>query len=71
QVLDTRQTFLNLCQGNHYQFDMLRRAKHSSMMVSQARLVTQTSHTHLGLGLGPGLTSCAVRPPYTLLSRTY
>lgn len=33
QVLDTRQTFLNLCQGNHYQFDMLRRGKHSSMMV--------------------------------------
>lgn len=33
QVLDTRQTFLNLCQGNHYQFDLLRRAKHSSMMV--------------------------------------
>jgi hypothetical protein len=30
---DTRQNFLQLCQGNHYQFDQLRRAKHTSMMV--------------------------------------
>ena len=30
---ETRQSFLNLCQGNHYQFDQLRRAKHGSLMV--------------------------------------
>lgn len=30
---DTRQYFLNLCQGNHYQFDQLRRAKHSTLLV--------------------------------------
>jgi len=33
EFFNNRQAFLNLCKGNHYQFDELRRAKHTSMMV--------------------------------------
>ncbi|KAL6626276.1 hypothetical protein ACP70R_030002 [Stipagrostis hirtigluma subsp. patula] len=33
EFFDTRQAFLSLCQREQYQYDTLRRAKHSSMMV--------------------------------------
>ena len=33
EFFNPRQDFLDLCRGNHYQFDDLRRAKHTSMMV--------------------------------------
>eukprot|EP00549_Striatella_unipunctata_P007466 CAMPEP_0118699080 /NCGR_PEP_ID=MMETSP0800-20121206/15645_1 /TAXON_ID=210618 ORGANISM="Striatella unipunctata, Strain CCMP2910" /NCGR_SAMPLE_ID=MMETSP0800 /ASSEMBLY_ACC=CAM_ASM_000638 /LENGTH=800 /DNA_ID=CAMNT_0006599147 /DNA_START=386 /DNA_END=2789 /DNA_ORIENTATION=+ len=33
EFFNNRQAFLDLCRGNHYQFDELRRAKHTSMMV--------------------------------------
>lgn len=38
QIFSTRQAFLDLCRGNHYQFDELRRAKHTSMMVVLSHL---------------------------------
>jgi E1A/CREB-binding protein len=34
EILENRQAFLNLCRApNHYQFDELRRSKHTSMMI--------------------------------------
>ncbi|KAG2317907.1 hypothetical protein Bca52824_021029 [Brassica carinata] len=50
EFFDTRQAFLSLCQGNHYQYDTLRRAKHSSMMILY----------HLHNPTVPFATACAI-----------
>jgi len=33
EIFETRASFVSLCQGNHYQYNSLRHAKHSTMMV--------------------------------------
>jgi len=33
ETFESRQQFLNYCQANHFQFDELRRAKHTTMMI--------------------------------------
>ena len=61
EFFDNRQAFLSLCQGNHYQYDTLRRAKHSSMMVlyhlhnpTAHAFVTTCNICHLDIETGQG-----------------
>ncbi|PPD90590.1 hypothetical protein GOBAR_DD12475 [Gossypium barbadense] len=70
EFFDTRQAFLSLCQGNHYQYDTLRRAKHSSMMVlyhlhnpTAPAFVTPCCICHLDIETGQGWR-CEVCPDY-------
>lgn len=66
---ETRQAFLNLCQGNHYQFDQLRRAKLASLMVlyhlhnpDTPKFVAQcaTCNDHINAGYRYHCESCDV-----------
>ncbi|GFP90889.1 histone acetyltransferase hac1 [Phtheirospermum japonicum] len=72
EFFDTRQAFLSLCQGNHYQYDTLRRAKHSSMMVlyhlhnpTAPAFVTTCVVCHLDIEAGQGWR-CETCPDYDL-----
>ncbi|KAE8655510.1 Histone acetyltransferase HAC12 [Hibiscus syriacus] len=69
--------FLSLCQGNHYQYDTLRRAKHSSMMVlyhlhnpTAPAFVTTCNVCHLDIETGQGWR-CEVCPDYDVCNACY
>ncbi|XP_048318363.1 histone acetyltransferase HAC1 isoform X2 [Ziziphus jujuba] len=77
EFFDTRQAFLSLCQGNHYQYDTLRRAKHSSMMVlyhlhnpTAPAFVTTCNICHLDIETGQGWR-CEVCADYDVCNACY
>lgn len=77
EFFDTRQAFLSLCQGNHYQYDTLRRAKHSSMMVlyhlhnpTAPAFVTTCNICHLDIETGQGWR-CDVCAEYDVCNACY
>lgn len=77
EFFDTRQAFLSLCQGNHYQYDTLRRAKHSSMMVlyhlhnpTAPAFVTTCFACHLDIEAGHGWR-CETCPDYEICNACY
>ncbi|XP_052177038.1 histone acetyltransferase HAC1-like [Diospyros lotus] len=77
EFFDTRQAFLSLCQGNHYQYDTLRRAKHSSMMVlyhlhnpTAPAFVTTCNICHLDIEAGQGWR-CEICPDYDVCNSCY
>ncbi|CAN1299120.1 Histone acetyltransferase HAC1 [Linum perenne] len=77
EFFDTRQAFLSLCQGNHYQYDTLRRAKHSSMMIlyhlhnpTAPAFVTTCNVCRLDIETGQGWR-CEVCPEYDVCNACY
>lgn len=77
EFFDTRQAFLSLCQGNHYQYDTLRRAKHSSMMVlyhlhnpTAPAFVITCNTCYLDIETGQGW-HCEVCPEYDVCNSCY
>ncbi|CAI9783593.1 unnamed protein product [Fraxinus pennsylvanica] len=77
EFFDTRQAFLSLCQGNHYQYDTLRRAKHSSMMIlyhlhnpTAPAFVTTCYVCHLDIEAGQGW-HCETCPEYDVCNSCY
>lgn len=77
EFFDTRQAFLSLCQGNHYQYDTLHQAKHSSMIVlyhlhnpTTSAFVTTCNTCHNDNESGQGWR-CEICPDYYVCSTCY
>ncbi|CAA6659708.1 unnamed protein product [Spirodela intermedia] len=77
EFFDSRLAFLNLCQGNHYQYDTLRRAKHSTMMIlyhlhnpTVPAFVSSCFHCHEDVEAGQGW-HCESCPDYDLCNSCY
>ncbi|KAI3825536.1 hypothetical protein L1987_07026 [Smallanthus sonchifolius] len=77
EFFDTRQAFLSLCQGNHYQYDTLRRAKHSSMMAlyhlhnpTAPAFVINCIVCRLDIETGQGWR-CEICPDYDICNACY
>ena len=77
EFFDSRQAFLSLCQGNQYQFDTLRRAKHSSMMIlyhlhnpSAPAFITSCTLCHSELEEGQGY-KCSICTDFDVCHACY
>ncbi|KAI5057544.1 hypothetical protein GOP47_0027559 [Adiantum capillus-veneris] len=77
EYFDNRQAFLSLCQGNQYQYDTLRRAKHSSIMIlyhlhnpNAPAFVSSCAICHIELEPGQGW-KCNTCPDYDVCTGCY
>ena len=76
-ILNTRLALLGVCQGNRYQFDQKRRAKHSTMMLlyhlhnPKAPLYVHTCNECQQDILGDCRFNCSVCPDFDLCARCY
>ena len=65
-LTDTRQNFLGQCQHQHWQFNTLRHAQYSTMMILQARVRVRVGvgvRVKVGVGVGVGVRVRVIADP--------